>query len=369
MTTRRLCSVLLPIVVAAGAAVADVSLTTPATQREVHIRLDRAPKALVQELRTVPLVPGHNTVTVSWQDAKVDRLSCRFVPVRDTRAVRIGPLTLPAGQDKAVQWSFRLAAGAEPKADAFWLCYLLDGLVWRVQYLLRLGEGGITGDLAGDAIVHNDSGQDFERAKVSLGAGREAEVRMAHGETVTVPYVRATNVPVQQLLVYDEALYGDALGVHYLVANHAASGLGQHPLASGKLRVYRGEGVDEILVGEGVMPYLPPGETGEFLVAFAQDVKVTKRQLSSERVNVRRDDNRQVMLFDLEEAYEVEIVSEREEAARVKFVEHVDGDWDVMKADREHAQPDATSLVFELTVGAGQTVKLSYKVKRRNLTP
>lgn len=351
---------------AAAASMAEVSLTTPATQREAHIGLGRAPKALVQELHSIPLAAGDNTVTVSWQNAKLDRPSCTLSPTDSAAGTEVGPLTLPAGQGKAVQWQVR---APEHGTYQFWLGYLLDGLQWRVQYVLRLGETGTSGDLTGEAIVHNDSGQDFQGAGLRLGGGREVEVAMAHGETITAPYVRAADLPIRQLLVYDEVLYGDAVGVHYLLANDAASGLGGQALASGKLRVYRGKEAAEMLVGEGVLPYVPPGETGELLVAFAQDVHVTKRQVSSERVNIRKDANKQVMLFDLVEEYEVEIVSERDAPAKLRFVEHVDGDWDLVEADLAHTQPDATSLAFELTLGAGQTVKLTYKVKRNNLTP
>ena len=366
MTTRALSLALALTGLATCAALAQVSLTTPAAPGEVHIALGRTPKALVQELHSVPLVAGENLVTVSWQDAKVDRASCLLRAVDAASGAEVGPLTFPAGQDKAVQWQLTTRQAGEQR---FRLCYLLDGLTWRVQYALRLSEAGTSGELTGQAIVSNDSGQDFESARLRLASGPEATVKMVQGEAISAPYVQAPQVRVQQLLVYDDALYGDAVGVHYLLVNDAASGLGREPLASGKLRVQRGQGADEVLVGEGVLPYLPPGEKAEFLVAFAQDIKVTRRQASSERVNIRRDNEKQVTLFDLDEGYEVEIVSEREESVKLRFVEHVDGDWDLMSASTGHTQPDATSLAFELTIGAGETAKLTYKVKRNNLTP
>ncbi len=286
------------------------------------------------------------------------------------------------------------------------LFYETGGFSWRLNYSLFYRRGESSGMLDGWVTLDNRSGGDFRDASVTLVAGdvsREAgpAMRMAKGiyttlkaparepaepvesplfeyhsyalprnvsisgnESKRVLFLSGRNVNVEEEFVlegqeyyyrgrYTETQKRLPVRVKLSFVNEKDRGPGV-PLPAGKVKVFAGDlsgGVG--FIGEARIPHTPVGERVVLDVGRSFDVVASRKQLEYERVG------RNVS----ESVYLIELRNHRKNGVTVKVIEHLPGEWKVLRSSHPFEKLDSRRIQFNVPVPPGGTVELTYRVR------
>lgn len=287
------------------------------------------------------------------------------------------------------------------------LSYLSGGLSWKADYVAELAGDEARLDLAGWVTLTNQSGTAFENAKLQLVAGDVNRVRqdfapkaypmamaapapareMAREEvfdyhlyslgrsttildnqTKQVALLSAANVPVRkEYLLAGQSWYyqGQAsdLGQKQKIAvflefDNAGGDLGK-PLPKGVIRVYKKDSKgNAIFIGEDAIDHTAKNDKIRLKMGNAFDVTAVRKQTSFRLIAGKPNPV-------YETAWRVEFNNAKEQAATVKVVEPMPGDWEMTAESQPHARGDAHSAVWQVQVPAGGKAALEYTVRVR----
>jgi hypothetical protein len=260
-------------------------------------------------------------------------------------------------------------------------------------------------DLKSYLVLRNFSGEDFDRAKVLLDYGEAFEQGIDHEETKQMLFLNAPKVPITKVWTFDadklpwdpEKLENRNVGipVSYRIVNAQASpsatprreakngpapdssirGLGEFALWGGKARIFQDDGHGStIFLGEDVTDLVPVGEKTELYIGDSRDIVVTQRKMTDNRINLRKNNENQVILYDTDEVITAKIENFKDGPAVLTVIEHIPGQWDMEKCNMEYKKKDANTLEFEIELPArtekGPAVKeLTMHYHRRNVRP
>jgi hypothetical protein len=156
----------------------------------------------------------------------------------------------------------------------------------------------------------------------------------------------------------------------YEIENKAAVGLGEFGMWGGKARIYQDDGHGStIFLGEDRSDFVPVGEKMKLYIGDSRDIVVTQRQMRKDNINIRRNDARQIVLFDTDEVISVKIENFKDKDAVLTLIEHIPGQWDMVKCPKEYELKDASTLEFEIPVKASDKVEFSMHYQRKNVRP
>jgi len=134
------------------------------------------------------------------------------------------------------------------------------------------------------------------------------------------------------------------------VENRQENHLGM-PLPKGKVRVYKADEDGSLqFVGEDEIDHTPKDEKIRLYLGDAFDL-VGERKQTDERVIA--DNVRQY-------SFEIALRNHKQEAVEITVVEHLFGDWEILRESHEHTQKDARTLEFHVRVAPDQEVKVTY---------
>jgi hypothetical protein len=318
------------------------------------------------------------------------------------------PLFPSLGDDTILEptllWSLRAERAGRQE---FELGYLTGGLSWEADYNVVLPAGEGPAALVGWVTLANESGREFRDVAVQLVAGEVAQNVEAKAEEMFMgAAVRGMADTVQQeafdafhlytlpraLTLRDREsvqvsfLSSDAVAVtnRYLV--HSQLGLGDWrfqsmprtsqmrvdvvrefqnrqddglgvPLPMGTLRFYRLDGQGRMqFVGEARIDHTPRDEKVSVSTGRAFDLVAERRTL-----DYRVDEGRRTST----ERIEIELRNRAESAAPVEVIEvlHRWRQSEVVETSDPHRALDASRISFELTLGPGETRKITYTVR------
>jgi hypothetical protein len=332
-----------------------------------------------------------------------------------------GTPIFPALTDQTVlkpELSWRLTSSTPGKVDAE-LCYVSAGMSWKADYNLVAPHGDGKIDLIGWVTMDNQSGRNFENARVKLMAGdvskieddERMQMRMAamseiadsaappvteksfdeyhlytlqrpltlrDRETKQVEFVRTSGVTSERLYVYDglaidwnrwrghsqaSLRLNDALGtesnnkvrVMREFKNSKEDGLGI-PLPRGRLRFYQRDEDGQLeFVGENDIDHTPKDEIVRVYVGNAFDI-VGERKRTAFRV-----DNSNNWA---EESFEITLRNRKTEPVEVRVVEHLFRwvNWEVREHSDAFAKLDAQKIEFRIKLEPDGEKKLTYMV-------
>jgi hypothetical protein len=282
------------------------------------------------------------------------------------------------------------------------LSYLTGGLGWKADYVAELTGKEDTLDLNGWVTLTNTSGTSYPQARLQLVAGdvnRAAPeyrpqpkmrdmVMMAaaapamqeeslfeyhlytlnrptsigNNQTKQVALLSANKVPVikEYLLrgaeYYYQGQYGDLgqklkAGV-FLEFDNKGANMGI-PLPKGVVRVYKKDASGRAqFIGEDRIDHTAKGEKVRLKLGEAFDINADKKQTDFQKIaNYGRSGG----LY--ETAYQLEVRNAKKEAIKVKVVEPMPGDWQMVAESLPHKKESAHSAVWEVPVPAeGKTV-------------
>jgi hypothetical protein len=316
------------------------------------------------------LQKGINKVDFSWRGVQVDASSIQVRPLSHPNEVKVLNTSYPPNEN-ALIWEISSPAAQEERVR---ISYLLSGLTREVAYraVAEPNEKSLT--LRNYLRLNNHSGEDLTDAEIGLGYGPQFKKTIQHEEVLEMLLERIEDLPIKKLLTWDAAkqpwdpeYQKDTVGIplSYVITNDKPSKLGTHTLLPGKVRIFiktkeqpaqagdqPGEGV--AFTGEDWAKLTPVDRDMNLYIGQSRDVKVMQRKTKEDRTNLRRNDDNQVVLYDTDEVFRIEIENFKKEPVNLVVVEHVPGYWKMV--ENSHAaqfrRRDAFTFEYNLTLPA-----------------
>ncbi len=285
-----------------------------------------------------------------------------------------------------------LAVAAEGAGGEVEFSYLTGGLSWQAEHVVvRAGEAAA--EWSASVLMRNQSGADFQRARVQLVAGEPHRaqappvpaapiaMRMAAAEaaepaerpfaeyhlyTLEGPYdlrdretrsgtlLAPRSVQVTPRYLYSGQMPGGVRAQLQLV-NTKGSGLGV-PLAGGRVRFYQRDEAGALLfTGEDRLKHTAVDEKLTLEVGTAFDLAAERRVMEDRRISDR----------ERERAVEIKLRNRKKASVTIVVEEPVGGDFEVIRRSHEFVRKDANTLEFTVPVKPGEEVKVEYAVRVR----
>jgi hypothetical protein len=314
----------------------------------------------------------------------------------------------------ALDWIIRSDAPAKFDAE---LSYVTGGMTWSADYNVVAPETGDLLDLVGWVTLDNQSGKQFDHARIKLvagdvnkmqpaGFGRSYGAHLGTGgalappavtersfedyhlyslplpttlrdrETKQVEFLRASGISSQRLYVYDGSLvdrnqlgqdlrrmpqYGTESNPHVWVirefANSKANQLGM-PLPKGRVRFYRRDQDGQLeFTGENEIDHTATGETIRVYTGDAFDITGERKQTQFQIQDSYASGS-------VDESFEIKLRNHKKEPATVRVVEHLYRwhNWAITRESDSHRQADSRNIEYEVTLQPDQEKVVAYTV-------
>jgi hypothetical protein len=345
------------------------------------IRLDNPAATLIEEERVLTLQEGLNDVDFSWNAVAIDPDSIRLTILDHPDKVELLNISYPPGE-AALVWKI---ASKGDFAETVRISYLLFNIDRLVTYKAVADKEETQLDLKSYLILRNFSGEDFDKAKITLDYGDAFEQSTAHEETKQMLFLKAPKVPITKVWTWDSAtlpwdpeqVEGQNIGipVSYRIFNNKESGLGQFAMWGGKARLFQDDGHEStIFLGEDGTTIIPVGQKTELNLGDSRDIVVTQRKMKDAQINIRKNNTGGTVLFDTDELITAKIENFKDKPAVLTMIQHIPGQWEMAECNMEYKRKDASTLEFEIQLPArsdkGPAVKeLTMHYNRRNVRP
>ena len=345
------------------------------------IRLDNPMATLIEEERVLTLQKGLNKVDFSWKGVSIDADSIRLRALDHSDKVTLLSVSYPPNE-AALVWDI---SSDGDYAETVRISYLLSNIDRLITYKAIADKAETMVDLKSYLVLRNFSGEDFDKARVLLDYGEAFEQGIDHEETKQMLFLKAPKVPITKVWTFDaaklpwdpEKLENKNVGipVSYRIVNEAKSGLGKFALWGGKARLFQDDGHEStIFLGEDVTGLVPVGEKTELYIGDSRDIVVTQRKMKDNRINLQKNNDEKVVLYDTDEVITAKIENFKDGPAVLTMIEQIPGQWDMEKCNMEYKRKDAGTLEFEIKLPArtekGPAVKeLTMHYHRRNVRP
>jgi hypothetical protein len=339
------------------------------------IRLDNPAHTLVEEERVLTLQQGANQIDFSWRGVHIDPDSIRIRILSHPEKVRLISVSYPP-DEAALTWNIYSDGAWEENVR---ISYLLTGIDRLIEYKALATKDESALDLNSFLVLRNFSGEDFEVAQVLLDYGEAFEKGIQHEETKRMLFLSTESVPIRKVWTFDAAkLPWDpeqvpenvGIPVTYEIKNSQDVGLGEFGLWGGKARIYQDDGHGStIFLGEDRSDFVPVGEKMKLYIGDSRDIVVTQMKMREDRTNIRRNNSDRIVLFDTDELITVKIENFKDKDAVLTLIEHIPGQWDMVKCPMEYDLKDAYTLEFEIPVKARDKVEFAMHYQRKNVRP
>ncbi len=361
------------IVLISGYAQARIKLVALPEREATIIRLDNPQFTLIEEERVLTLQSGANKVDFSWNGVSIDPDSIRLEILSHPNEVVLLNVSYPPNEN-ALVWEISSKGAWE---ETVRVSYLLSNIDRLITYKAIANKAETEVDLKSHLILRNFSGEDFDTARVLLDYGEAFEKGIQHEETKQLLFFNKNRVPVtkvwkwdSQKQIWDPEKVDTNVGipVTYKIANDIKSALGKNALWGGKVRVYQNDGNEgTILLGEDRSNLTPIGEEMEVYIGDSRDIVVTQRKMKDKKVNLRRNSNNNVILYDNEETITAKIENFKDSKAVLTMVQHFSGEWKMKKCNMKYERIDADTIEFNLELPANSKQELEMNYVRLNI--
>jgi len=315
--------------------------------------------------------------------------------IRAVKAAAVESIVFPALPNGLITrptlvWLLDSEKGGAVKSE---LSYLTSGMSWHAEYVAVVNDKDTQLDLAGWVSIDNQSGADYQDAKLKLVAGdvHRAEERPQYPEMAKMRVAMAAadesmfeeksffeyhlytlqrpatvknrqikqlslfepqTSPVKKVYSYDGVRDPKKIQVQLEFKNSVENNLGM-PLPAGKVRVYkRDSDLSQEFIGEDNLDHIPKDEIVRLTMGNAFDV-VGERNVK--RVEKLSERSRQ-------ETVEITLRNHKEENIKVTVIEHFYGDWKFIGKTPEIVKKTADRVEFLVDVAADGETKFEYTV-------
>ena len=140
---------------------------------------------LVRENRTLSFKAGDNRIQFSWANTLIDPTSVEFRAIEDKEGnLEVTETSFPPESHEMLIWTITAKKAASQKVE---ISYFTSGISWSAEYHGIVSDDESTVELTAYVTVHNNSGEDYEDARVRLVVGvihmveRVIDLASAHG--------------------------------------------------------------------------------------------------------------------------------------------------------------------------------------------
>jgi hypothetical protein len=312
----------------------------------------------------------------------------------------------------AFDWILYSAQPARFDAE---LSYVSGGMSWSSDYNIVAPETGDALELVGWVTLDNQSGKQFDHARIKLMAGDVNKVQardqptfyaqagaiggmisqpqvvektfedyhlytlpqpttIHDRETKQVEFLHASGIQSKRLYVYDGARfdrnfggyqdvrqiqqYGTQSNPHVWVMREFANSLANHlgiPLPKGRVRFYRRDQDGQVeFTGENEIDHTPKDETVRVYTGNAFDISAERRQTKFQ--------SQMQPGGWLDEAFEIKLRNHKKEVATVRVVEHLFrwSNWTIVQESAAHRQTDSRTIEYDITLQPDEERTLTY---------
>ena len=377
MRSKTVMAAAIALLLTVGAnAYARIKLVALPERAETVIRLDNPQATLIEEERVLTLQKGLNKVDFSWKGVSIDADSIRLRALDHPNEVTLLNVSYPPNE-AALVWEI---ACEDDYAETVRISYLLSNIDRLITYKAIADKPETMVDLKSFLILRNFSGEDFERARVLLDYGEAFERGIDHEETKQLLFLEAAKVPITKIWTFDaarlpwdpEKLENRNVGipVSYRILNDVKSGLGKFALWGGKARLFQDDGHEStIFLGEDVAGLVPVGEKMELYIGDSRDIVVTQRKMQDKQDNIRRNNGNRIVLYDTDELITAKIENFKDSPAVLTMIQHIPGQWRMIKCSMDYVRKDAGTLEFEIELPAHGEEELTMHYNRLNVRP
>ena len=368
------------------------------TVRYTSVGTDGARRVLLEG--TLLSAPSSGGVVVRTADGRI--------VLNPSGTVEVGDLTGGLVSRPSLLWTLDVARAGEHDTQ---VSYITNGMSWKADYVAVVRDDETRVDLTGWVTLDNRSGATYRDARLQLMAGDVRRIEemsaadrlqarapglqldglvvteeaffeyhlytvdgattVANNETKQVGLLSASDVGVSRRLVFDvgapwwrygqrrpgggTSTTGDRLGILMEVKNSRENRMGM-PLPRGKVRVYKADRSGNLqFIGEDQVDHTPRDETVRLYVGDAFDVVGERRVVETRQVSDEVED----------ETVQVTIRNHKDGAAQVSVVEHLYGNWTMLRSSQRYERKDATTIEFPLTVPGTGEVVVTYTFRQR----
>jgi hypothetical protein len=333
------------------------------------------PTAFLTEARSLNLKPGINEISFSWQRLPILQDSIRLNILDDTDSVEILSVNRPPAES-TLSWKVHSDAPMRMDAQISYGLMQIDG---RFALQLLSTEDEKTCTLDQYVIVRNFSGEDFEHLSVITPSGTTKGRQVRHGETIRTLISSKDAVKIQKIWRYDSReksrvnppeKSGESIPVYYRIANTREDGLGERPIPGGKVRIFhRSQGGKTLLLGEDETHTIHPGKHRDLYIGKSRDITVVTNMMKERQVNVRRNQDNRIVLFDTEEEIRFVVENFKESPATVDLLYHIPGEWQLIDSSIPWTRSEAHLAEMQIRLEPRSKKEFALEYHRRNIRP
>lgn len=373
MTTTRTALTILLLVAGAVPAFARIKLVALPERADTIIRLDNPQATLIEEERVLTLQKGLNKVDFSWKGVSIDSDSIRLRVLSHPETARLLNVSYPPNE-AALVWQIFCEEAYEERVR---ISYLLSHIDRLVTYKGVADKDETKLDLKSYLILRNFSGEDFTQAKVMLDYGEAFQQGIKHEETKQLLFFKAPDVPIEKVWRFDarklpwdpEKVDGNVgIPVSYRIENSKKTGFGEFALWGGKVRLFQRDGhKSTIFLGEDRTALTPVGEEMDIYIGDSRDIVVTQRKMRDKRVNLRKNNHGNVILYDRDVLVTAKIENFKDKPAVLTMIQQIPNEWEMEECSHKYEKKDYQTLEFELELKPKAKVDFSMHYVLKNL--
>jgi len=324
-----------------------------------------------------------NTIMLQMQGGSITSIAIDPIISIDYPALSGGVITKPT-----MVWLINSQRAGEHKAEA---SYLTADISWHAEYVAVCKKNDGLLELSSWVSIDNQSGADYENAKLKLIAGDvhraipavrpmakgldmmaeqaaaprfeerpfseyhlytlSRRISLKNNQKKQIALFPPAEIKADKIYCYNGALYGEAVRVTLAFQNSKGSGPGI-PLPKGKVRVYKHDDADNSseFVGEDLIAHTPQDEKVRIYLGNALDIKGERVQKEMKQLSERSH----------EETWQIILRNHKKEAVTVIVEEQLQGDWKIRRESLPHKKKDAATIEFEVPVEKDGEAVLEY---------
>ena len=274
---------------------------------------------------------------------------------------------------------------------------MTGGFDWHAEYTAVVSDDEREMEISSWVSVNNNSGATFEDATLKLVAGDVHRVRpgipirreiaakatlmqeesrvgfeerglfeyhlyelqgrttVNNAEIKQIALFPVTTTKVSKLLIYDSWKNAIRVSANIEFTNSEKDGMGM-PLPAGKVRVYKHDTDGAIeFVGEDALYHTPKNEKVRLMLGTSFDIVAERKVVETRRISqaIRED------------TIEIALRNRKEESVSVMAVEHLMGDWEIIRKSDDFVKKDAYTAEFTVEIPSDSEKTITYTVRYR----
>jgi hypothetical protein len=102
-------------------------------------------------------------------------------------------------------------------------------------------------------------------------------------------------------------------------------------------------------------------------IGDSRDIVINQQKLHAKNINVRRNEDNMVVLYDTDEKINAKIENFKDQPAVLTMIQHIPGQWDMVECNMDYTLKDSSTLEFEIRLAPGEKKELNMHYHRRNV--